>query len=136
MKFYIKVTCERELEIDTEDYESAVAAAHQQVSTLLPEREQWKTTIEVSAVRDLGDDRYYVYRQSPRLSLVRERQLQYQAGPDKPGSHATDPIIRSFEYREDAHRYARTMNEVQRKLDQQYGRWAKHAITKEIASAS
>ena len=128
MKFYANITCSRVIEIDSEDYESAVVAANQQISALLPEHDLWKSQVDVSAVRGLGDDRYYVYRQSPRLSLVRARQLEYQAGPERPGTHPTDPIIRSFEDREDAHQYARTMNEVQRKLDQRHGRWTKPAV--------
>ncbi len=128
MKFYATVTCRRLIEIDTENYESALAAADQQVTALLPEREQWKPEIEVSAVRGMSDDRYYVHRQSPRGCLVRERQLEYQAGPDKPGTHPTDPIIRLFDERDDAHQYARSMNEAQRKLDKRYGLWVQHAV--------
>jgi hypothetical protein len=136
MKFYIKVTCERELEIETEDYKSALAAADQQVTALLPEREQWQPKIEVSAVRGAGEDRYYVRRVTPGQPPafeVRERQLQYQAGPDNPGTHPSDPLIRLFSNdQESAHYYARNMSSLQRELDKQHGRWTRHAVTAEI----
>ena len=128
MKFYATITCRRVIELNTEDYESAVAAADQRVSALLTEREQWMPEIEVSAVRGIGDDRYYVQRQGACF-LVRERQLAYQLGPDNPGTHTSDLLIRSFDQREDAHQYARSMNEVQRELDKRYGRWVRHAVT-------
>ncbi len=131
-KFYATVTCRRVIELDTEDYESAILAADQQVTALLSDRDQWHPEIEVSAVRGLDDNRYYVHRQSPKGCLVRERQLEYQVGPDQPVSHPSDQIIRSFDDRDDAHTYTRSMNEVQRELDKRYGRWVKHAMTPEI----
>jgi hypothetical protein len=132
VKFYATVTTRRVIEIEATDLEQAIGAADQQVSLLLPERELWKPQIEVSAVRGIGDNRYYVHRQSPSGYLVRERQLEYQAGSDQPVSHASDQIIRSFDNRDDAHTYIRPMNEVQRELDKRYGRWVKHAITPQI----
>jgi len=141
MKFYIKVTCSRELEIDTEDYESAVIAADERVTALLPEREAWKPKIDVSAVRGIGEDRYYVRRVTPSGQLpvfeVRERQLQYQAGPDNPGIHSSDPLIRPFGTdQESAHYYARKMSDLQRELDKRYGRWIQHAVTPEVTKTS
>jgi hypothetical protein len=134
MKYYATVTCRRVIELDTEDYESAVAAADQQVTALLPEREAWKPEIDVSAVRGPGEDRYYVKRVTvpgqPLMFQVRERQLMYQAGPDNPGIHPSDPLIRPFDTdQESAHYYARSMSDLQRQLDKRYGRWAKHAVT-------
>jgi hypothetical protein len=136
MKFYVDITCHRRIELETEDYESAMLAADQQVSALLPERDQWHPKIEVSAIGPhSGDDRYYVHRQSPHGFLVRERQLAYQNATENPGTHPTDPIIRHFQGRDDAYHYARTMNEVQRELDKRYGRWARHAVTPQDAGS-
>lgn len=137
MKFYVKIACEREIEVDTEDYESAVVAADQQVTALLPEREQWTSKIDVSAVRGAGEDRYYVRRVTtsgqPPAFEVRERQLQYQAGPDNSGTHPSDPLIRPFgSHRDSADYYARNMSGLQRELDKQHGRWTRHAVTAEI----
>jgi hypothetical protein len=134
MKFYAEVSCRRVIEIETEDYESAVLAADQQVTALLPEREQWKPEIEVSAVRGQGENRYYVRRVTapgqPPLFQVRERQLQYQAGPDNPGIHPSDPLIRPFgSDQESAQYYARSMSDLQHELDKRYGRWVRHAVT-------
>lgn len=139
MKFYVKIACEREIEVDTEEYESAVVAADQQVTALLPERELWKPEIEVSAVRGLGEDRYYVKRVAtpgqPAMFQVRERQLMYQAGPDNPGMHPSDPLIRPFHTdQESTHYYARSMSDLQRELDKRYGRWTRHAVTPEDTS--
>lgn len=134
MRFYATVTCCRVVEIDTENYESAVAAADQQVSALLPERELWKPEIEVSAVRGLGENRYYVKRVTapgqPPTFQVRERQLIYQAGPDNPGIHPSDPLVRPFGTdQESAQYYARSMSDLQRELDKRYGRWVWHAVS-------
>lgn len=117
MKFYATITCRRVIELNIEDYESAVLAADQQVTALLPERELWKPEIEVSAVRGQGENRYYVKRvtdpgQPPQFQ-VRSRQLEYQAGPDNPGIHPTDPLIRRFgDDQESAQYYARSMSEL------------------------
>jgi hypothetical protein len=54
--------------------------------------------------------------------LIRQRKsAEEQPGPD-------DRIVRSFNIRHDAYMYASSMNEKQRKLDEQYGRWAQPAI--------
>ncbi len=134
MKYYATVTCRRVIELNTEDYESAVAAADQQIAVLLPEREQWKAEIDVSAVRGMGELRYYVRRVTPTQFEVHERQLEYQNRADIPaGIHDTDPLIRSFGAdQESAHYYAQRMSELQNELDKRHGRWTQHAVTAEI----
>ena len=68
------------------------------------------------------DDRYYVQRLTEQVFLIRERaSSEEEAGPD-------DRIVRSFDIRHDAYMYAESMNEKQRKLDEQFGRWAQHAL--------
>ncbi len=68
------------------------------------------------------DDRYYVQRLTEQVFLIRERaSSEEEAGPD-------DRIVRSFNVRHDAYIYAESMNEKQRKLDEQYGRWVQHAL--------
>ncbi len=68
------------------------------------------------------DDRYYVQRLTEQVFLIRERATsEEEAGPD-------DRIVRSFDVRHDAYMYAESMNEKQRKLDEQYGHWAQHAL--------
>ena len=68
------------------------------------------------------DDRYYVQRLTEQVFLIRERaSSEEEAGPD-------DRIVRSFNVRHDAYIYAESMNEKQRKLDEQFGRWAQHAL--------
>ena len=68
------------------------------------------------------DDRYYVQRLTEQVFLIRERaSSEEEAGPD-------DRIVRSFDVRHDAYVYAESMNEKQRKLDEQFGRWAQHAL--------
>ena len=68
------------------------------------------------------EDRYYVQRLTEQVFLVRERTSpEGEASPD-------DRIVRSFDARHDAIMYAENMNEKQRKLDEQYGRWAQHAL--------
>ena len=120
MKFYATVTCKRIIEVDEPTFEQAQVAVDQQISTLLPERDAWHPQINISAVRGIGNDRYYVYHQEATPYLVREQQQEGRPGPD-------DPIIRSFEAREDAQHYARSTNGVQRELDRRYGRWTQHA---------
>jgi hypothetical protein len=68
-------------------------------------------------------ERYYVQNTGDDY-LVRELQRPGAIpGPD-------DVIIRSFGKHgsEDAHHYARTANEVQRKLDALNGQWVNHAV--------
>ena len=68
------------------------------------------------------DDRYYVQRLTEQVFLIRERASSEEvAGPD-------DRIVRSFDVRHDANMFAESMNEKQRKLDEQYGHWAQHAL--------
>jgi hypothetical protein len=68
------------------------------------------------------EDRYYVQQLTEQIFLIRQRKsAEEQPGPD-------DSIVRSFNFRHDAYVYASSMNEKQRKLDEQYGRWAQAAI--------
>ena len=67
------------------------------------------------------EDRYYVQRLTDQVILVRERaSLEGKPGPD-------DRIVRSFGMLHDAYAYAESMNEKQRKLDEQYSQEARHA---------
>lgn len=68
-------------------------------------------------------DRYYVQRTGDNY-LVRE--LQHPSDVPSPN----DVIIRSFgtHGQEDAHAYARLVNDLQRKLDESNGRWVTHAV--------
>jgi hypothetical protein len=68
------------------------------------------------------EDRYYVQRLTEQVFLIRER-MSAEGGPG-----ADDPIVRSFDVRHDAYMYAESMNEKQKKLDEQYGHWAQHAL--------
>jgi hypothetical protein len=68
------------------------------------------------------EDRYYVQRLTEQVFLIRER----TSAEEGPG--ADDRIVRSFDVRHDAYMYAESMNERQKKLDEQYGRWAQHAL--------
>jgi hypothetical protein len=68
------------------------------------------------------EDRYYIQRLTEQVFLIRERASpEGEAGPD-------DRIVRSFDVRHDANMFAESMNEKQRKLDEQYGHWAQHAL--------
>jgi len=68
------------------------------------------------------EDRYYVQRLTEQVFLIRERMsVEGELGPD-------DRIVRSCDVRHDAYMYAKSMNEKQRKLDEQYGHWAQHAL--------
>ena len=68
------------------------------------------------------EDRYYVQQLTEQIFLIRQRKsAEEQPGPD-------DRIVRSFNIRHDAYMYASSMNEKQRKLDEQYGHWAQAAI--------
>jgi hypothetical protein len=69
------------------------------------------------------EDRYYVQQLTEQIFLIRERKsVEEEPGPD-------DHIVRSFNIRHDAYMYAGSMNEKQRKLDEQYGRWTQPAIS-------
>jgi hypothetical protein len=68
------------------------------------------------------EDRYYVQRLTEQVFLIRER----MSAEGAPG--ADDRIVRSFDVRHDAYMYAESMNERQKKLDEQYGHWAQHAL--------
>jgi hypothetical protein len=68
------------------------------------------------------EDRYYVQRLTEQVYLVRERKsVANEPGPD-------DRIVRSFNFRHDAYVYVGSVNDAQRKLDEQYGQWAQNAI--------
>jgi hypothetical protein len=68
------------------------------------------------------EDRYYVQRLTEQVFLIRERlSADEDPGPD-------DRLVRSFDARHDAYVYADSVNEMQRKLDEQHGHWAQHAI--------
>ncbi len=68
------------------------------------------------------EDRYYVQRLTEQVFLIRERMsADGEPGPD-------DRIVRSFNILHDAYAYAGNVNDMQRKLDEQYGHWAQHAI--------
>ena len=60
----------------------------------------------------MKEDRYYVQRLTEQVFLVRER----ISADDKPGPE--DRIVRSFDIRHDAYVYADSVNERQRKLDE------------------
>ena len=67
-------------------------------------------------------DRYYVQGLTEQIFLVRERMSANGGqGPD-------DRIVRSFDIRHDAYMFADSMNEKQRKLDEQHGHWTQQAI--------
>ena len=67
-------------------------------------------------------DRYYVQGLTEQIFLVRERiAADGESGPD-------DRIVKSFDVRHDAYMYADSVNDKQRKLDEQFGHWAQHAI--------
>ena len=70
----------------------------------------------------MSQDRYYVQRLTEQVFLIRER-LSANAGPEPNDRH-----VRSFDNHRDAYLYANSVNEIQRKLDEQYGHWAQHAI--------
>jgi hypothetical protein len=67
------------------------------------------------------EDRYYVQRLTDSVFVIRKcLSSDGKAGPN-------DHIVRSFEGRHDAFRYADTLNERQGKLDEDDGYWPKHA---------
>ena len=68
------------------------------------------------------EDRYYVQSLTEQVFLIRER----RSVDGEPGSN--DQIVRSFDVRHDAYMYAGSLNEKQRKLDENYGHWVQHAI--------
>src|SRR5204862_3869199 len=70
-------------------------------------------------------ERYYVQCLSATHFVVRERQAEnIEPLP-------SDPVVRdTFSTRPDANCYARAMNELQRSLDLEYGRWTKHGAGK------
>jgi hypothetical protein len=67
-------------------------------------------------------DRYYVQRLTEQVFLIRER----ISADGEPGPN--DPIVRSFDIRHDADMYANTVNDKQRKLDKDHGRWTQRPI--------
>jgi hypothetical protein len=68
------------------------------------------------------EDRYYVQSLTEQVFLVRER----GSANGDPGP--TDQIVRSFDVRHDAYMYTGSLNEKQRKLDENYGHWVQRAI--------
>jgi len=70
----------------------------------------------------MSADRYYVQRLTEQVFLIRER----MSADGEPGPN--DRIVRSFDMRHDAYMYADSVNDAQRKLDEQYGHWAQNAI--------
>ena len=70
----------------------------------------------------MKEDRYYVQRLTEQVFLIRERLSADGAqGPD-------DRIVRSFDIRHDAHAYAESVNEKQKKLDEDEDRREQRAI--------
>ena len=70
----------------------------------------------------MSEDRYYVQQLTQQIFLVRQRKsVEEEPGPD-------DSIVRSFNIRHDAYLYASSMNEKQRKIDEQFGHWVQAAI--------
>jgi len=70
----------------------------------------------------MKEDRYYVQRLTEQVFLIRERLSANGAqGPD-------DRIVRSFDVRHDAYAYADSVNEKQRKLDEDNDRREQRAI--------
>jgi folylpolyglutamate synthase/dihydropteroate synthase len=68
------------------------------------------------------EDRYYVQHLTDHVFLVRERvSLDGE-------TTSNDRLVRSFEVRHDAYMYIESINETQRKLDESYGHWMKHAV--------
>ena len=68
------------------------------------------------------EDRYYVQQLTEQIFLIRQRKsVEEEPGPD-------DSIVRSFNFRHDAYMFASSMNEKQRKLDEQFGRWAQATV--------
>ncbi len=70
----------------------------------------------------MTDDRYYVQQLTAQIFLIRER----MSAGDEPGPD--DRIVRSFDIRHDAYLYVSSVNDAQRKLDEDYGHWVRNAI--------
>jgi hypothetical protein len=76
---------------------------------------------QVGAITMIGN-RYYVQRLTEQVFLIRERtSAGGESGPD-------DRIVRSFSFRHDAYRYVDTLNEQQKKLDEDHGHQAQPAM--------
>ena len=67
-------------------------------------------------------DHYYVQRLTEQVFVIRER----LSTDGEPGSN--DPIVRSFDVRQDAYMYADSVNDKQRKLDEHFGHWAQSPL--------
>ena len=68
------------------------------------------------------EDRYYVQCITEQVFLIRERRsADEEPRPD-------DRLVRSFDVRHDAYMYANSVNDMQKKLDEQYGYWKQRAI--------
>ncbi len=70
----------------------------------------------------MSEDRYYVQCITTQVYVVRER-ASVDEGPG-PG----DRIVRSFDIRHDAYMYVNSVNEAQKKLDEEHGRWTQSAL--------
>ncbi len=68
------------------------------------------------------EDRYYVQCLTEQVFLIRER-MSADGGPGP-----DDRIVRSFNIRHDAYMYASSVNDEQRKLDEQHGHWVQNAL--------
>jgi hypothetical protein len=101
-------------------------SAHWSTGSEQATNEQARTT-SVPLLGNIGgitmmEDRYYVQRLTEQVFLIRERMsVDGEPGPD-------DRIVRSFDVGHDAYRYADSVNDRQRKLDEHDGHWAQRAI--------
>lgn len=68
------------------------------------------------------EDRYYVQALTAQVFLVRER----VSADREPG--LGDRLVRSFAVLHDAHMYASSINDAQKKLDDLYGHWVQRAF--------
>jgi hypothetical protein len=69
-----------------------------------------------------SEDRYYIQRLTDQVFLIRER----VSAEGEPGPH--DRLVRSFDVRHDASMYTESANDIQRKLDADFGHWVQRAI--------
>ena len=67
-------------------------------------------------------DRYYVQHLARGVFLIRQRLSQ----EEDQSTHS--PLIRAFDFLEDADAYVRTLNATQRALDERFGYWARDAL--------
>ncbi len=74
----------------------------------------------------LMKDRYYVQILTTQVFLVREC-VSINGEPAR-----GDRLVKAFDIRHDADLYANEVNEKQRMLDEQYGRWTQQAAQQPI----